>query len=165
MPNLIEEWKKKKGLKAASHKKIVKKLSKINEKKLNALADEMHEKAFNQIDCLNCANCCKSIPPIINETDIRRISKQLGMKVTDFKEQYTIQDEDLDMVMKKSPCPFLGDDNKCAIYEYRPKACREYPHTNNYEFTRNLKLHASNSTYCPAVFYILEEISTKFLKP
>ncbi|MEZ5067203.1 MAG: YkgJ family cysteine cluster protein [Bacteroidia bacterium] len=32
-------------------------------------------------------------------------------------------------VLKKSPCPFLLDDNHCSIYSIRPQACREYPHT------------------------------------
>lgn len=27
------------------------------------------------------------------------------------------------------PCPLLGRDNYCAVYADRPKACREYPHT------------------------------------
>jgi uncharacterized protein len=157
----IDQWKIKKAIIVNSHKKLVKKLIKINGKKLNQLADIIHENVFDQIDCLDCANCCKSIPPIINETDIRRISKYLGLKVTDFKEQYAKYDEDMDMVMNALPCPFLQNDNKCEIYEYRPKACREYPHTGDFEFVKNLKLHAINSEYCPAVFHILEEISTK----
>jgi uncharacterized protein len=157
----IDQWKSKKAIIGSSHKKLVKKLIKINGKKLNQLADDIHESVFKQIDCLDCANCCKSIPPIINETDIRRISKYLGLKVTDFKEQYVKYDEDMDMVMNASPCPFLQNDNKCEIYEYRPKACREYPHTGDFEFVKNLKLHAINSEYCPAVFHILDEISSK----
>ncbi len=158
----IEEWLERKDEVKAENKKLIKKLSKLKNKKLNEATEGLHDKIFEKIDCLDCANCCKSIPPIINETDSRRIAKYLGMKVTEFKDKYVTFDEDMDMVMNQSPCPFLEADNKCLIYEYRPKACREYPHTEDYEFTNHLKLHAINVHYCPAVFHILEELKTKF---
>jgi uncharacterized protein len=163
MPSRIEQWKIKKSECFESHKKLAIKLKRVNEKKLNQLADDVHEQIFEQLDCLDCANCCKTIPPIINETDIRRVAKHLGMKVTSFKELYVKYDEDMDLVMKCSPCPFLQSDNKCEIYEFRPKACREYPHTGDFDFSKNLKLHPINSKYCPAVFHILEEISAKLI--
>ncbi|MBN1252719.1 MAG: YkgJ family cysteine cluster protein [Bacteroidales bacterium] len=158
---LIEDWNKRKIEIQAENKKFTKKLSRLSDKKLIEAAEGVHDKVFAKIDCLDCANCCKSIPPIINETDARRIAKHLGMKVTAFKDQYVKIDEDMDMVMNQSPCPFLQADNTCIIYEFRPKACREYPHTENYELTKKLKLHAINAQYCPAVFHILEELKTK----
>lgn len=158
MLDKINHWQKNKSLAEALYKKSLKKLKRINDKKLNELANNIHELVFSEIDCLDCANCCKSIPPILNETDIRRIAKYLGLKVTDFKGLYVKYDDDSDMVFNSSPCKFLQTDNKCEIYDYRPKACREYPHTDNYEFAKNIKLHAVNSTYCPAVFNILDKI-------
>ena len=157
----IEEWLNRRDKVKVENKKLIKKLKKIKIKKLNEATEGLHDKVFEKIDCLDCANCCKSIPPIINETDSRRIAKHLGMKVTQFKNKYVKFDEDMDMVMNQSPCPFLQADNKCLIYEYRPKACREYPHTEDYEFTKQLKLHAINAHYCPAVFHILEELKAK----
>jgi Fe-S-cluster containining protein len=154
----ISHWKNNKSQAEALYKKSLKKLKRINDKKLNELANNIHDIVFSEIDCLDCANCCKSIPPILNETDVRRIAKHLGLKVTDFKELYVKYDDDLDMVFNSSPCKFLQPDNKCEIYEYRPKACREYPHTDNFEFVKNIKLHAINSKYCPAVFHILDKI-------
>lgn len=77
--------------------------------------------------------------------------------------EYVIFDEDDDMVINSSPCPFLGSDNYCSIYEARPKACREYPHTDEGTFSRNLRLHQPNAHYCPAVFHILEEMERKLL--
>jgi len=153
----IEQWKKQRNEKAFSHRKLCEKLKKTKGKKLNDIADQLHLKVFEQVDCLDCANCCKSIPPILNETDIRRIAKHIGIKTTDFKNIYIKVDEDADMVFNNSPCSFLEPDNKCTIYENRPKACREYPHTGNFDFIKNLKLHPINSKYCPAVFHILEE--------
>ncbi len=159
--NPIEEWRRRRTEVKVQNKKLIKRLSKLNDKKLNSITEGLHDKVFEKVDCLDCANCCKSIPPIINETDARRMAKHLGMKVTAFKDQYVKIDEDMDMVMNQSPCPFLQEDNKCLIYEYRPKACREYPHTEDFEFTSNLKLHAINARYCPAVFHILEDLKTK----
>ncbi len=161
--NPIEEWRKRKNEVKAQNKKLITKLSKLNDKKLKALTIDLHEKVFKKVDCLDCANCCKSIPPIINETDARRIAKHLGLKITEFKDKYVKPDEDMDMVMNQSPCPFLQEDdnNKCQIYEYRPKACREYPHTEEYEFSEHLKLHAVNARYCPAVFHMLENLKPK----
>ncbi len=158
MENIFEEWLKKRDQAAQQNKKFLKKLSKLNEKKLNPVAEEIHDLVFEKVDCLVCANCCTSIPPIVNETDAKRVAKFLGLKITVFKEEYLKMDEDGDMVINKSPCPFLKRDNKCRIYDVRPRACKEYPHTNDYKFFKNIKLHAVNTKYCPAVFYILEEL-------
>lgn len=147
----------------AENKKFMQSLLRLNEKKLNIKAEVIHDKVFEKIDCLHCANCCKSIPPIINETDANRIARHLRIKPSVFNERYTTTDEDHDVVINASPCPFLGKDNLCSIYEVRPKACREYPHTNNLEFRKNIKLHAVNAGYCPGVYHILEQL--KSLKP
>lgn len=160
----IEIWQKKKdeGLLSTSilaqNKKFLQAVMRLNEKKINQKAEEIHDLVFSKVDCLQCANCCKSIPPILNETDANRISRQLRMKTSVFKEKYTRIDEDGDMVINQSPCPFLGGDNFCSVYEVRPKACREYPHTNNFEFRKNIRLHAINANYCPGVYHILEEL-------
>ena len=65
------------------------------------------------------------------------------------------------MVISSSPCPFLLADNNCEIYDGRPRACREYPHTDNYEFLKNVRLHKDNVDYCPAVYHIVEGLRLK----
>jgi hypothetical protein len=166
LKTLIEIWqeKRERGLLNKSilvqNNKFAQTLRAKNAKKLDLKANTIHDEVFLAIDCLKCGNCCKSIPPILNETDINRISRFLRLKPSDFKIQYTRVDEDSDTVMSHSPCPFLGDDNYCSVYEVRPKACREYPHTDNFEFSKNLKLHSVNSTYCPAVYHILERLKS-----
>ncbi|MCR9289439.1 MAG: YkgJ family cysteine cluster protein [Bacteroidetes bacterium] len=157
--SLIEQWKKGKANVRKKHKKFTQKLKREKGKKLNELGDELHEQVFSEVDCLECANCCTSIPPIVNKTDATRISKHLGMKLSEFQKEYLIQDEDGDTVMNTSPCRFLLENNHCMIYEFRPKACREYPHTDAFEFAKNLHLHAVNARYCPAVFHILERMA------
>jgi hypothetical protein len=54
--------------------------------------------------------------------------------------------------------PFLSGDNRCTIYEVRPAACREYPHTDKEGFTSRTMLHANNAKECPAVFWIVEQL-------
>ncbi len=162
MTDLIKDWNNRKAAKNKSHKKFVKRLKQHRSKRLDQWGDQLHEQVFKEVDCLDCANCCTSIPPLVNKSDINRIAKHLGTKTADFKDKYITQDEDGDQVMNASPCPFLESDNKCQIYEVRPKACREYPHTNQQEFTKHLELHAINTQYCPAVFHILERMMASF---
>ena len=156
--DLIEIWRHRTKEDKAALKRLLAQIAKSKSKKINQIADKIHEEVFQEIDCLDCANCCKCIPPILNEMDIKKAAKFLGMKPSNFKNQYIRIDEDMDMVMISSPCPFLENDNKCSIYDSRPRACREYPHTDNYEFQQNIKLHLNNSDYCPAVYHILDRM-------
>ncbi len=156
--DLIEDWRSRKTLNTKKQRKFVTNLRRKKGKKLDELADNLHEEVFQEIDCLDCANCCTSIPPMLLRADITRISKHLGMKTAQFTAEYLREDEDGDMVMNSTPCPFLEEDNKCFIYEHRPKACRKYPHTDEMEFSQNLRLHGVNANHCPAVFHILERM-------
>jgi hypothetical protein len=154
----IQDWRNRKTTNKKRNKQFVKKLKRVQAKKLDQLGDDIHEAVFQDIDCLDCANCCTTIPPMLNPADINRISKRLGMKTARFMETYVTIDEDGDTVMNTSPCPFLLEDHTCLIYEDRPKACRQYPHTDQHEFSQHLKLHAINANHCPAVFHILERM-------
>ena len=121
---------------------------------------ELHEEAFQEIDCLSCANCCKTTEPLLIPSDIKRISKRLCLKPTEFETQYLRVDEDGDKVLQQLPCPFLGSDNHCSIYEDRPKACQEFPHTDSAKFHRITKLTSKKVALCPAVYSILERIKS-----
>lgn len=119
---------------AAQRKKenvaFFKKLKRKTPKNLDQITQQLHNEAFEEIDCLKCANCCKTTGPLFTETDINRIAKHFKMKPGAFIDSYLKVDEDNDYVLQTTPCSFLGADNYCGIYEVRPKACREYPHTN-----------------------------------
>lgn len=125
---------------------------------LDDITHKTHDHVFEKINCLDCGNCCKSLGPRLNERDIRQMAKATQIKPSAFEEKYLLIDEDGDSVFKNLPCPFLMTDNYCSVYENRPKACREYPHTHQPEVLRKSKLHITNSTTCPAVFEILETI-------
>ncbi len=160
--NLIENWKRKNQEAKKENLIILKKLKKKKGKRLDELADETHDQVFKKINCLDCANCCMSIPPIVTKTDTARIAKEFGIKPAEFENQYLTVDEDGDTVINTSPCPFLQSDNTCLIYDIRPKACRQFPHTNNLDFSKNMKLHKLNAQICPGVFHILRRLENSF---
>ncbi len=144
-----------------STQQLFKKLNRIKKNKLDNLFHEEHQNVFNKIDCLDCANCCKTTSPIFRDKDINRLAKHLKIKASDFITTYLKIDTDNDYVLKQAPCPFLWlDDNKCSVYEYRPLACREYPHTNRKNMYQILELTKKNLDICPAVCQIVDEIET-----
>ena len=147
--------------KEAENKKYFQTLRKRKPKRLDLLMQELHEEEFERTDCLTCANCSKTTSPIFTDKDIATISKKLRMNIVDFTKQYLRMDEDGFMVLQSAPCTFLNEDNTCFIYEFRPKACREYPHTNRKKFMGITDLTIKNAEICPAVFNILEELKKR----
>ncbi len=137
---------------------LLKKLRKQNPKTLDKLVHKLHNQAFEHINCLECANCCRNLGPRLNNTDIKRLSSHLKIKETDFISKYLSIDEDNDYVFKSMPCPFLMDDNYCIVYKSRPKACREYPHTNQKNIKRILPTCVKNIPTCPIVKNIFNEL-------
>ena len=144
---IIEERKKNKE----ATKTTFKKFKKLNKKIVDQMFHSEHDKAFEKIDCLSCANCCKTTSPIFYDKDVERMAAHFKMKPAKFFDEYLRIDEDGDQVLKSSPCPFLLEDNKCMAYESRPKACREFPHTNRKRMHQILDLTAKNTRLCPAV--------------
>jgi len=142
-------------------KKTIQKIKKKTPKNFDYVMQEIHEEVFDKINCLSCANCCKTTSPIITEKDIERISKYLRIKPGQFIEKYLIKDTDSLWMFKETPCVFLGDDNYCLIYEARPKACREYPHLDRKKNAQLLNLHIKNTSICPAVFDAMEILTER----
>ncbi len=140
------------------NKVLVKKLKRAKPKNLDAVVHEFHDEEFEKIDCLDCANCCKTTSPAIYERDIDRLAKHLKIKPSKLIEQYLHKDEDNDYVFKSAPCPFLDHENYCMVYDSRPLACREYPHTNRKRFYQVLDLSLTNTSICPAVAEIFEKL-------
>jgi Fe-S-cluster containining protein len=118
----------------------------------------LHEEVFAEVNCLECGNCCKSLGPKLNSADIRRICDVLRIKASEFEEKYLRLDEDDDYVFRIMPCAFLAEDNTCKIYEDRPRACREYPHTDQRKIHQVLDITLKNIAVCPAVYEIVERL-------
>jgi len=143
-------------------KKLFEKLKKIKPKNLDEVFEKHHDKAFETIDCLTCANCCKTTSPIFTPRDIERLSKRFKLKIAVFIERYLHLDQDNDYVLNAAPCPFLDAENYCLVYEDRPNACREYPHTNRKKMYQILDLTFKNTFVCPAVYQVVEEVKKEF---
>ena len=140
------------------NKKLVQQLKKSKPKQLDDLVHDLHEEVFEEIDCLKCANCCKTTSPGIHERDVDRLAKHLRIKPSQLIDQYLELDNDGEYVFRSAPCPFLSADNYCSVYEARPLACREYPHTNRKRFYQILPLSLKNTDICPAVVRVFEGI-------
>ncbi len=140
------------------NKKLTKRLKRLKSKELDRIINELHHEAFEVIDCLECANCCSSISPAVADNDIQKIAKVLRVKPSTVVDKYMYIDGEQDYVMNHFPCPFLMKDNYCEIYDTRPLACKGYPHTDRKKVNQILDLTLKNTTICPAVCYIFEEL-------
>jgi len=151
----LDNWEKR----SAEHQKQYKQLlQRADKNKVLKQLPDLHEEAFEKIDCLQCANCCKNYSPRFKMPDIKRISKYLGMKEGDFIATYLVQDNEGDYVTKSKPCPFLGADNYCGIYEARPSDCHRFPYTDEDVLLKRPVITLKNSTFCPIVYYVLENL-------
>lgn len=161
MEEILKNLPEKAKDKHKENKKFFTKLQKRPPKHLDTQMKDMHEEEFARTNCLDCANCCKTTGPLFTDKDIERISKHFKLKPVQFIETYLRVDEDKDFVLQTVPCTFLGADNYCSIYEVRPKACREYPHTDRKDFHKISKLTIENTFICPAAFNIVEEMKKR----
>jgi Fe-S-cluster containining protein len=132
-------------------------------RRITRLFHQLHEEVFREIDCLKCANCCSSISPLITDKDVQKMAKALQKKPSEFTSTYLKVDDENDYVFKSTPCPFLDNkDNTCRIYDSRPKACREYPHTDHPDMRQILNITYNNSFICPAVYLIIKKIQDDY---
>lgn len=164
MQSELEQLPQKAREKHAENKKFFAKLKKRPPKDLDYIMQELHHAEFERTDCLTCANCCKTTGPLFTNADIERIAKHFKIKPSEFIDQYLRIDEENDYVLQSLPCTFLGADNYCSIYEVRPKACREFPHTDRKKFQQISNLTLKNVAICPAAFHIVEEMKKRIFK-
>jgi Fe-S-cluster containining protein len=161
MKHIINALPKEAKDKHIENKKYFDKLKKKTPKNLDYIMQEIHESEFKKTNCLQCANCCKTTGPLFTTADIERVSKHLKQKQQQFISQFLKIDEDQDYVLQSVPCTFLDNENACSIYEVRPKACREFPHTGRKKFQQISDLTLKNVAICPAAFNIVEEMKKR----
>jgi uncharacterized protein len=154
----LEQFKLQSKNKEPENRKFLASLKRKDARKVDDAFHSLHDEVFSDIDCLSCANCCKTTSPIFYQNDIERVARSLRMKPGAFIEKYLRVDEDKDYVLKSSPCPFLDSDNYCSVYEERPKACREYPHTDRKKMVQITDLTHKNTMVCPAVLEMVERL-------
>lgn len=143
---------------AKENRKFLNSLKKVDARGLDTSFQQLHEEVFEEIDCRTCANCCKTTSPIFYQNDIERLAKVFRLRPSVFIERYLRIDEDNDYVLQTTPCPFLDEENLCTVYENRPRACHEYPHTDRKKMFQILDLTYRNTHVCPAVLEIVERL-------
>ena len=151
----LDNWEKRSAEHAKQYKQL---LQRVDKNKMLKALPELHEEAFEKIDCLKCANCCKNYSPRFKGPDIKRISKHLKMKEGEFIDTYLVMDKEGDYVLRSTPCAFLGADNFCSIYEHRPSDCHRFPYTDEDVFFKRPLITLKNAEFCPIVYYVLEKL-------
>ena len=114
----------------------------------------------DQIDCLQCANCCRVATAKVTERDVERLAKYLRVKPARVMADYVVKSEEEGLVLqrdKKTGCVFLNG-NECTVYDARPESCQKFPHVvrgNGSILSRMWEL-IDRACYCPIVYNSLE---------
>jgi Fe-S-cluster containining protein len=159
-----EELNKKKKLAGSEASKFYKKLKKRPPAGLEEEIRKLDREVFSRTDCLACANCCKTISPVFKNRDITRLAEHFKLRPSEFTHRFLLLDEDGDYVLQSVPCPFLGNNNICSIYDIRPFACKSYPHTSTLPLKQSWDLLPKNTAVCPAVYEITDALKKKYDK-
>jgi Fe-S-cluster containining protein len=154
----LERFKKNSVLLKKENSFFLKSLKKKNERKLDNSFHQLHTDVFENINCLQCANCCKTTSPMVRETDISKIAHHLKKKPSEIITKYFLKETDGTYIVNSAPCPFLDAENYCSIYAVRPGACRDFPHTNRKKMSQILDITLENTLVCPAVLEIVEQL-------
>ena len=141
-------------------KKFLGKVEKNPPRRLDKMAEELDAQVWQDIDCLSCANCCKTMTPTFTEKDIKRIATHLEMTADAFKSKWLhFEKKDKDWVNNKQPCQFLNlKDNMCSIYPVRPESCAGFPHLKKKKMVEYIHVHQQNIEYCPATYLMVTKM-------
>ena len=144
-------------------KRFLSKLEKKRPKGFHALEVEADKQVWERTDCLDCANCCKTMSPTYTPEDIRRISAHLGMTPAAFREKWLYKDKTGDWMNVKQPCQFLDlNTNMCSIYAVRPRDCAGFPHHVKKRMNADyMHMYKQNIEYCPATYRLVETVMEK----
>jgi len=133
-------------------------LEKNPPREINTLAQLADKEAWGKTDCLDCANCCKTMSPTYTGEDMKRISAHLGMSVKAFKEKWLYKDKVGDWMNVKQPCQFLDlKTNMCDIYAVRPRDCAGFPHHKK-SMVDYAHMYKQNIEFCPATYRLVEHM-------
>jgi uncharacterized protein len=142
-------------LRGLTHRKV---------KSLDVKAIALNKEAYEKVDCLKCANCCKTMHPTWKKAEVQRVAKHMGMSYKEYFDKHLVM-EDGDIMNRKAPCQHLAKDNKCKIYEIRPGDCKGFPHTQNRGFKLYISgTHIQNMDYCPITSHVVDGLFTKVME-
>lgn len=125
------------------------------ERKLRRIAQDIED----QIDCTQCANCCRQATVRLQERDVEDIARFLRLSRADFIGRYASPDQDEGLILRRGPggCVFL-EGNLCSIYEHRPATCAGFPHLVKGAGSLQSRMWEmpDRACYCPIVYNALE---------
>ena len=137
----------------------------ISNGELDALVVGTTREVWSKIDCLACGNCCRTLQVVIDDTDIARLSTRLQLSTREFRSRFVATAPDGVKFFSRSPCPFLGDNNACSVYEDRPQSCRDFPYLLDPGFRRRSIATLENVATCPIVFNVWQSLKRRFSHP
>lgn len=145
---------------STAFKRYLGKIEKHPPRGLDSIAQQIDAEVWKEIDCLSCANCCKTMTPTFTKTDIKRIAAHLDMSAADFTKKWLEFDKkEGDWMNNKQPCQFLDPKTHfCSIYEVRPADCAGFPHLKKKKMTEYIHVHQQNISYCPATYLMVEKM-------
>jgi Fe-S-cluster containining protein len=113
-----------------------------------------------QIDCTQCANCCKVATAIVTERDAERLARYLRITPAQFLAGYTVEDAEEGRILKRTAetgCVFL-EGTTCTVYDARPDACQRFPHVvrGAGSIASRMWQFVDRAVYCPIVYNSLE---------
>jgi len=128
-----------------------------SDRRLQRIAEQIED----QIDCTQCANCCRVTEIAIQDRDIEKLTKFLGVSRAEFLRDYSMRAEDGELILKRDEkgCVFL-DGNLCSVYEARPQNCAKFPHLVRGEGSIDSRMWrmADRATFCPIVYNWMEQV-------
>jgi Fe-S-cluster containining protein len=125
------------------------------ERRLKAIAQDVED----SMDCRQCANCCRVATTQVNERDLVRLARGIGMSVEQLTQECTTETPDEGRVLKRNEngCVFL-EGNLCSVYEFRPGTCQLFPHLVKGAGSLSVRMWQmpDRAEYCPIVYNSLE---------
>jgi Fe-S-cluster containining protein len=114
-----------------------------------------------QIDCKQCANCCRRMIVEVTPAEIEAIAVLLDVPVQEVMQKH-IDPEPGDpahriMRNEHDACTFLHG-TLCSIYDARPAACRDFPHVAVGAHTLGARMESvcRHSSGCPILYNAIE---------
>lgn len=127
-----------------------------SERRLRHMAEEIEE----QIDCTQCANCCRVATVRLSDRDVERLAKHLSVTRAQFLDEYTTTSDEEGLILRRTDaagCTFL-EGNTCTVYDARPDTCSRFPHLvrGNGSIASRMWQFIDRACYCPIVYNALE---------
>ena len=126
----------------------------------------------DQIDCRQCANCCRETDAPVTQRDVDRLARHFRVKGQRIMADYVVESDSAEEPYRlrrhdNGECIFLSG-NECTVYDARPEVCQRYPHLvrGSGSIASRMWAMADRAAVCPIVYNALEafKVELKFRK-